>query len=247
MHDTDNRVYGNDLVTERGLRFMARWGWFLTALWVLIMVACAVIWPEPYRLGWLLVLELFFVGRTVCAYEGIRLGFHKAYLMMQAGIQDIAFFLVIFPLFARFYERVARDRAIDRLLRRLVAATERKCDSLRAFGLVGLFLFVFLPVSGTGTLVGCVAGYLLGYRIRILVPLIFTAHLSSLILLLAFFDWLAPTLTALNEDFARYFAWTLPGLVIGGGWIYSVVQKRMAQSRERGSLRDLDPAPEPAE
>ncbi|MCF6286794.1 MAG: small multi-drug export protein, partial [Candidatus Hydrogenedentes bacterium] len=217
------------LVTEAGLRRMSQAGYAILGVWAITLVSYGLLWPEPYAHGWWLVLELLAVGRTVCAYEGIRLGFSNLYILIQGGAQDIGICLIIFPWIARFYERVARDRAIDRILRSAIRAAERHREQLQKFGAVGLFFFVFFPVSGTGTLVGSIVGYLIGIPIRLVLPVVIVAHLSSLVFLLVFFDWLEPVLRSVNSGFAQYFAWILLFVVLLSGWLYRTVKSRFAR------------------
>lgn len=224
-------VYGGGRVTEYGLRRMSRWGAAVGAAWALVLITWAVLWPDPYRMGWRPVVELLVVGRTVCAYNGIHLGFSNLYLFLQGGLQDIGMFLLIFPLFVRFYEKVARGRWFDRLFGSLTRAAERHQERIQGWGALGLFLFVFFPVSGTGTLIGCVVGYLLGFQMRYAVPIVVAAHLSSLVILLGFFDWLEPILRSMDEGFATYFAWILLAVILLAGWLYGVVRNRMAAWR----------------
>lgn len=225
-------VQYHGLVTERGLRRMSRWGFVVAAVWAATLLLCAFLWPDPYVHGWWLVVQLFAVGRTVCAYEGIRLEFHNLYLLIQGGTQDIAMFLIFFPLFARFYEKVARHRAIDRLFGFLARAAETHRKQLQGYGAIGLFLFVFFPFSGTGTLVGAVVGYLLGLHMRLVVPVVLAAHLSCLVILLGFFEWLEPVLQSLNQGLAQYFAWILLAGMILLGWLYTAIQKRLRRANK---------------
>ena len=231
MQEQDAAYRG--LVTERGLRMMQHWGYAVTLAWALALLTWAFLWPDPYADGWWLVLELLAIGRTVSTYEGIRLGFSHTYLFVQGGAQDIAMFLVIFPIFARVYEKVARGRGIDRLFSGLSQAAERHQERLQGFGAVGLFLFVFFPVSSTGTLVGTIVGYLIGLRMRIVVPVVIAAHLSSLALLLAFFDWLEPTLRSLNQSVAQYFAWLFLAAVVALGAVLRLRKTRRAARNQR--------------
>jgi len=223
-------AYGG-LITDAGLRRMQRWGFAVTAAWVLTLLMWALLWPDPYVGGWWLVVQLFAVGRTVCAYEGVRLGFSNLYLFVQGGTQDIAGFLLVFPLFVRFYEKVAGGRAIDRILRGLTQAAEKHQKHLQGYGAIGLFLFVFFPVSGTGTLIGSVVGYLLGLRMQMVIPVVVTAHLSSLFVLLVFFEWLQPLLLSVNEGFAKYFAWILLAAMVLAGWLYGQASAWLAARR----------------
>ena len=234
-HESTN--YGG-LVTEAGLRRMSQAGYFMLALWLIFLVVCGVLWPKPYARGWWLVLELFAVGRTVCTYEGIRLGFSSLYLLVQGGAQDIAYGLIVFPWIARFYERVARDRAVDRLLQRVTRIAESHQERLQKYGAVGLFLFVFFPLSGTGTLVGSIVGYLIGIPMRLVVPVVVAGHLSSLLFLLVFFDWLEPILRSGNAGLAQYFAWILLVVLLFLGWLYRALKNYFSRDTD---LPDIPP------
>ena len=203
----EDRAPFGGLITRQGLRQMHRTGWLVLGIWALYLVAYGVAWPEPYSKGGWLVIELFAIGRAVCAYEGVRMGFSDFYLFVQGGAQDIGFCLVVFPWVARFYERVARDTIVDRLLRHFVLAAEKHTASMQRFGAAGLFLFVFFPLAGTGTLVGSIVGYLIGLPMRLVLPIVIAGHLLSLVVLLGFFDWLEPLLRDTNEGVAQYFAW----------------------------------------
>jgi uncharacterized membrane protein len=234
MRDQDF-AYGGGLVTERGLRRMTRWGCALLAVLACYMITLAVIWPEPYARGWWLVLELLAVGQTVCAYDGVRLGFGNAYVFIQGGLQDIGVAFLIFPWVVRFYEHVSSGRFFDKILGWVARTAERHREELQGFGIVGLFLFVFLPVSGTGMLAGVAVGYLLCLPMRVVVPVIMAATLSSLGVLLVFFDWFEPILRSANAGLAQYFGWILLFGLLVLGWLYGAARKRLARWRSTGA------------
>lgn len=226
MRDPDF-AYGGGLVTERGLRRMTRWGCVLVALWTTILVIWGMLVPEPYARGYWLVFDNFFIGRAVCMYEGVRMNFGRIYLLIQGGGQDIGMTLITFPWIVRFYHRVSQGRLVDRILGSVTQAAERNQQRLRGFGAVGLYLFVFFPLAGTGTLVGSVVGYLLGMRMGLVLPVVIAGHLSSLIFLLTFFDWLEPMLRSANEGLAQYFAWIALAVVVVAGWLFRTVKNRL--------------------
>jgi len=226
--------YGGGLVRESGLRRMTRWGCALLLIQAVIQIAYGVLWPEPYARGWRLVLELIFVGQTICAYEGVRMGFSHIYVFLQGGLQDIGVALIVFPWLVRFYERVSTGRFFDKILGWIIRVAERYGEELRGFGLVGLFLFIFMPVGGTGMLVGIAVGYLLAMPMRQVVPVIAAATLSSLGVLLAFFDWFEPILQSANADLAKYFALVLLAILLILGWAYSAARKRIERWRNVG-------------
>ena len=94
-------------------------------------------------------------------------------------------------------------------------------------------------------LVGIAVSYLLSMHMRRVMPVMAAATLSSLGVLLAFFDWFEPFLQSANADLARYFAWVmLAGLLILG-WIYSAVKKWIARPAVTTD-EDAIPVPTPA-
>ena len=222
-------AYGGGLVTEQGLRRMSRAGWALLLAWVCTLVVWGVLRPDPYAKGWMLVLEMMAAGRLVCIYEGVRMGFSKAYLFVQSGPQDAVMLFIVFPWVVRAYERAVRGRAIDRFLRRLTHVAGQHQQKLERFGTLGLFLFVFFPM--TSTLVGGVVGYLLGMPVRLVVPAVLLGHVLSVACLMVFFDWLEPVIRSFNEGFAQYFAWILLAVIIVVGWLFSVLKRWLASRR----------------
>lgn len=245
-----NFAYGGGLLTEGDLRRMTRWGLITLALWAVALVFWGLMWPDPHARGGWLVLELLVVGRTVCVYEGVRLGFGDVYLLIQGGAQDIGVFLLVFPWVVRFHEHVSANRYVGKVLGAVTRTAERNEAWIARHGATGLFLFVFFPVSGTGSLVGAVIGYLLGMSMRVVVPVVIAGHLTCLVFLLFFFQWLEPVLRTWNEDLARYFAWILLVVLALLGWLYGVVKKHFTRSKvlsETPSAPEGTPAPAEAE
>jgi len=224
-------VYGGGLLTERDLRRMSRWGVGTLVVWAIALVVWAILWPDPHARGWQLVLELLAFGRTVSTYEGVRMGFGNVYLLIQGGLQDVAVFLLLFPWVVRFHERVSRNRFVSKVLGFVTTTAERNEDWIRRHGTTGLFLFVFFPVSGTGSLIGAVIGYLLGMSMRVVVPVVIAGHLACLVFLLVFFQWLEPVLREVDENLARYFAWILLVVLALLGWLYGFMKKQFTRSK----------------
>ena len=221
--------YGG-LVTERVLRRMSRYGYLVFAVWTVILVTWGLLDPDPYARGWWLVLENLFAGRGVCLYEGVRLGFGRVYLIVQCGGQDLGMTLVTVPWIIRFHHRVSQGRVFDRILRGLDEAAERNQKRLRGWGVAGLFLFAFMPTAGP--MLGTVAGYLLGMRMRVVLPAVLAGHITSLLVFLSFFDWLEPVLRASNEGLATYFAWIGLALVLTAGAVARAVKHHRNPRRD---------------
>lgn len=73
--------------------------------------------------------------------------------------------LVVFPLIflMDFVEKqFKRVDFLDRFLQRLFAKAKSKAEKIRRYELLGLFLFVAIPLPGTGAWTGALIAYLLG-------------------------------------------------------------------------------------
>ena len=73
--------------------------------------------------------------------------------------------LVFYPLFVFIWQQLLVIRWLKRLSEHTYKAAERHKDKVRKYGIIGLFMFVWLPFWMTGPVVGCMIGYLLGMRI----------------------------------------------------------------------------------
>jgi uncharacterized membrane protein len=72
--------------------------------------------------------------------------------------------LVVYPLFALSWRQLIRLPQLEASLARLHHAAELRGDTVRRFGIAGLFVFVFLPFWMTGPVVGAIIGFLIGLR-----------------------------------------------------------------------------------
>ncbi len=72
--------------------------------------------------------------------------------------------LVVYPLFALSWRQLIKLRRLQPFVTRLHRAAEFRGGAVRKFGIVGLFVFVFVPFWMTGPVVGAIIGFLIGLR-----------------------------------------------------------------------------------
>lgn len=204
-----------DSVQRDRLRWISRLGWILFAGWSAALIGWAIIEPDPYAQGWRLVVELAFVGRLVNISDGIASGFSRPYLLLQSGLQDIILLLVLYPPMVAVCEGAGRGRGmIGRSLERLRRTAERHRGSVEGLGALGLWVFVFFPFWSTGALVGGVVGYIVGMRMWVVFLSVFTGHVLSVVLLLAFFDAMKSAFESFNEGIVKYIPWITIGVLL---------------------------------
>jgi len=70
--------------------------------------------------------------------------------------------LIFYPLFVFSWQSILVIKPLRRIMERTSTAAEVHKDTIRKYGVIGLFMFVWFPFWMTGPMVGCAAGYLLG-------------------------------------------------------------------------------------
>ncbi len=97
---------------------------------------------------------------------GIAMGLPawESFLISIAGNGIVA--LVLLLALPKFFEFCYRFPRLQPLLERILSKARNKGKGMNAKGMVGLLLFVAVPLPGTGVWTGCLLAYLLGMRIR---------------------------------------------------------------------------------
>ncbi len=70
--------------------------------------------------------------------------------------------LIFYPLFVFSWRSILVIRPLRRIIKRTSIVAEAHQDTIRRYGTIGLFMFVWSPFWMTGPMVGCAIGYLLG-------------------------------------------------------------------------------------
>ena len=71
--------------------------------------------------------------------------------------------LIFYPLFVFSWRSILVVKPLRRIMKRTSTAAEAHQDTIRRYGIIGLFMFVWIPFWMTGPMVGCAVGYLLGF------------------------------------------------------------------------------------
>ncbi len=134
---------------------------FMYALWLGIRL---VFFPEGSQgLVGMTATGLIF-GRAAGMAFGysFKLG-HSTVISISMIIETILV-LIIYPLFVFSWRQLLVINWLKNIFGRISKAAEAHKGKVQRYGIIGLFVFVFLPFWMTGPVVGCVIGYLLGLR-----------------------------------------------------------------------------------
>ena len=104
-------------------------------------------------------------GRIACMGFGYSMEIGHSRVILISMLLETILVLVFYPLFVFIWQQLLVIRWLKRLSEHTYKAAERHKDKVRKYGIIGLFMFVWLPFWMTGPVVGCMIGYLLGMRI----------------------------------------------------------------------------------
>jgi uncharacterized membrane protein len=145
------------------------------ALAVLEAAILAVIWiGDPETGGKILAVmaAALFGGRMPGILAGLELGLGSALTSLVNIAFNTCWLLLLLPAFQRATDRAGSSMLARRFFRDAELRARRQTDRVGRLGTLGLILFVWLPLPGTGAFVGALIGLLLGMGLSRLLPLL---------------------------------------------------------------------------
>lgn len=114
----------------------------------------------------------FFGGRMPGILAGLELGLGSALTSLVNIAFNTCWLLLLLPVF----QRVTNEAGSSRFVRRFFSGAEDRArsqtETVGRLGTLGLILFVWMPLPGTGAFVGALIGLILGMPLVRLVPLL---------------------------------------------------------------------------
>jgi len=103
-------------------------------------------------------------GRAAGMSLGYAFGFGHAVVIPLNMLIESILVLMFYPLFALSIKQLLVTSWLRKFVNRVMATAERHHRKVKRYGIPGLMLFVWFPLTMTGPLVGCVIGYMLGLK-----------------------------------------------------------------------------------
>jgi len=142
------------------------------------------------------------IGRAAGMSFGYASGLgHPAVISSNVLVETIQV-LVVYPLFVLGWNNLVDVRHMRRFLVSMRQSAEASQARVARYGMVGLFVFVFLPFWMTGPVIGAIIGYLLGLKARHTLPTVLAATYLAVAIWAVFFE----RLTELTARYGRYAA-----------------------------------------
>ena len=101
-------------------------------------------------------------GRAAGLSFGYALGFGHGVVVPVNLIIEVIMVLIFFPLFVFGWRRLLIIDFLKNTMERIHVIAEANQETIKRYGIPGLFVFVFIPFWMTGPLIGSVIGFLLG-------------------------------------------------------------------------------------
>lgn len=107
-------------------------------------------------------------GRAAGISFGFASGLDDYTVILVNILIETALVLLIFPLFVWGWNNLLNRKIplINQIVTILYEKAERHQNVIQKYGLISLFIFVFIPFWATGPTMGCIIGYLMGLSHR---------------------------------------------------------------------------------
>ena len=148
--------------TPEGCIFMAG---LVIALLYIIWLTLNWIWvPEVSQVLLAMTATNIVFGRAAGMSVGYTMGLDHIVVVPINMLIETILVLLFYPLFVFSWRHLIVIQALKNFMERTSKAAETHHETVRRYGMLGLFVFVWSPFWMTGPVVGCAIGFLLGLR-----------------------------------------------------------------------------------
>lgn len=205
--------------------------------WILLAgAALAMATVLGFGIGWIVARDAtlgfaamtglnLLIGLAAGMSFGFAHGFGQLPVIASSALSDTLQVLVFYPLFVLSWQRLIDLGRFGPYLEQMHASAVSQQGWVKRFGIVGLFLFVFVPFWMTGPVVGAIIGFLLGLRARVNLGVVLGASYVAIGLWALLFD-------RLNAMATGYHRWTL-FIAVVAVLLLGLVARRILPRRRR--------------
>ena len=154
----------------------------LWALWVFDPMLCRKILA--------VMAAAFFGGRMPGILTGLELGLGSAFTSAVNIALNTCWLLLLLPAFQRATSTAESSELVRRFFSGAEDRARQQKGKIGRLGTIGLILFVWLPLPGTGAFVGALIGMMLGMPLVRLVPLLLVSMWVGVVSWTYGIDWI---------------------------------------------------------
>ena len=128
--------------------------------------------PEESQILFGMTATAILFGRAAAMAFGYSMELGHAMVITVCIVIKTILVLIFYPLFVFSWRHLLVIKWLRNMLDRLHRSAEIHKGKVQRYGIIGLFVFVWLPFWMTGPVVGCVIGFLLGLKARLNIPIV---------------------------------------------------------------------------
>lgn len=177
------------------------------------LTVLGIIWfVDPALLKKILAVmaAAFFGGRMPGILTGLELGLGSALTSLVNIGFNTCWLLLLLPAFQRATVRAETSKLVRRFFSGAEQRAQEQTGRVGRLGIIGLILFVWLPLPGTGAFVGALIGLILGMPLIRLLPLLLLSMWFGVVSWTYGIDWIF----LFTGRTGHIVAWVLTGLLL---------------------------------
>jgi uncharacterized membrane protein len=156
----ENHIWRRLLATPEG--HILEVGLILVLLFITVLGLGYIYYPEKAHVFIGMSATNILFGRAAGISFGYSFELSNVLVICTNIIIETILVLIFYPLFVFSWRSILVIKPLRRIMKRTSIAAEAHQDTIRKYGIIGLFMFVWIPFWMTGPMVGCAVGYLLG-------------------------------------------------------------------------------------
>jgi uncharacterized membrane protein len=137
-------------------------GIILLLLYMAFLSICMLFSPSLAQVLIGITASNILFGRAAGMSMGYAFGFGHAVVIPLNMLIETILVLLFYPLFVLSIKQLLVTTWLRRFVNRIMATAERHQHIVKRYGIPGLAVFVWFPLTMTGPLVGSVIGYMIG-------------------------------------------------------------------------------------
>jgi len=180
---------------------------------VVELTALGIIWfvdPVLFRKILATMVAAFFGGRMPGILAGLELGLGSALTSLVNIAFNTCWLLLLLPAFQRATAKAGSSKIVRRFFLGAEKRAQEQTGRVGRLGTIGLILFVWLPLPGTGAFVGALIGLILGMPLIRLLPLLLISMWVGVASWTYGIDWIF----LFTGRTGHIVAWVLTGLLL---------------------------------
>lgn len=155
-------MWNSSLKSPEGLILKIGTGMIL--IYVLVLFLGLKLSPKIFQPLIAMATTNIFLGRATAISLGYTMGLEQNIIVPYIMLNETLLVLFWYPLFVFSIRYLLVIPALENIMKRIKKTAESNYPTIRKYGILGLFLFVWFPFWMTGPVVGCIIGYFLGLR-----------------------------------------------------------------------------------